>query len=557
MSRGLGYNILMNKQKLQVPKRDDILDHWNKVMPQFEPRDSQLATFEWLQSQPEDKKYFLLEMPVGGGKSPIGLTMSSWLSNGHGSSYLLTPQKILQRQYEDSFSDIFSLYGKSNYSCKGKQTNCEIGSSIKPKCENCPARSAKGRAISSPNLVLNYHLALMLFAYIKPNDERWVDKKLMVLDECHNLENILVNFGLVSINEKSCSKLGIDLYNPKSTREAYDWISESYFPKLATFISKLSDDVYFIERDSDGRRLTKDEEQVIKDHIKYTRHADVVNDLLLDGNDITENYVLVNGYNKFDVKQLYGRKNFNNFIKPNAEKFLFMSSTILNKDAYCRDLGINPDQASFFSVTSEFERERRVVVYSPTSKMNYGWDKPDRKNDRAKMINKVKKLLDLHKNESGIIHCGSFKFAEWLVQELSHNSDHIILNHNPVKGQFIKRDDIITEYMESASTTPTLLISPSITEGLDLKDDLGRFAIFVKVPYPSLGDAWIKRRMEISGSWYQRQALKEMIQGAGRICRHHDDYGITYILDASFTFLYNKTKTNVIPEWWNDGLEII
>jgi Rad3-related DNA helicase len=540
---------------------NNIIDHWVKVMPQFEPRASQIEALEWIQSQPSNVKYFLLEAPVGSGKSPLGLTMSSWLSNGHGSSYMLTPQKILQRQYEDSFDNIFSLYGKGNYECKNKDTNCEIGSLIKPPCTKCPARAAHHNARTRSNLVLNYHLALMLFGYVIPAaPEKWMERKLMVLDECHNLENILVDFGLVTISEKSCSRIGnIPYYKPSNIRDAFEWIGNTYFPRLSGYISRLSSEVDSIQNDAivQGRRLTRDEEQKLKSFVKYERHASKVDDLLLQGKDIESSHVLVNEYKYFNIKQLYGKDNFYKFIKPNAEKFLFMSSTILNKDAYCRDLGIDPNQAAFLSVESEFERERRMVVYSPTAKMNYGWDKPDRKNDRTAMIKKVKTLLDMHKHESGIIHCSSFKFAQWLVDELSHDSNHEILHHNPSNDTFVSRDEIIKEYTKQATVKPTLLISPSITEGLDLKYDLGRFAIFVKVPYPSLGDAWIKRRMDISGSWYQRQALKEMIQGAGRICRSHDDYGITYILDESFTFLYNKTKNNVIPKWWNDGIEII
>ena len=68
-----------------------------------------------------------------------------------------------------------------------------------------------------------------------------------------------------------------------------------------------------------------------------------------------------------------------------------------------------------------------------------------------------------------------------------------------------------------------VLISPSLTEGLDLKEDLGRFSIFVKVPYPFLGDEWVKRRLELSDEWYQRQAFQNIVQGGGRVVRTPDD----------------------------------
>jgi ATP-dependent DNA helicase DinG len=50
----------------------------------------------------------------------------------------------------------------------------------------------------------------------------------------------------------------------------------------------------------------------------------------------------------------------------------------------------------------------------------------------------------------------------------------------------IQRDEVIAEHVNS--TKPNVLISPSLYTGLDLKDDLSRFQIIVKVPYPDLGE---------------------------------------------------------------------
>jgi Rad3-related DNA helicase len=52
----------------------------------------------------------------------------------------------------------------------------------------------------------------------------------------------------------------------------------------------------------------------------------------------------------------------------------------------------------------------------------------------------------------------------------------------------IERDEIISEHI--AAKKPTVLISPSLHLGLDLKDDLSRFQIITKVPYLSLADRW-------------------------------------------------------------------
>ena len=181
-------------------------------------------------------------------------------------------------------------------------------------------------------------------------------------------------------------------------------------------------------------------------------------------------------------------------------------------------------------------------------KMNVSWDKPEQRKAREKLIDRMSEILEIHKGESGIVHTGNFKIAQWLVDELEFNAPHELLHHNPGSGD--NRNKIINQF--SNNHKPALLISPSITEGLDLVDDSARFAIFVKVPFGNLGDQWVKKRLDMSKKWYQRQAIINIIQGGGRIVRSNTDWGYTYILDASFTYLLQQTRY-AIPQWWLDS----
>ena len=80
----------------------EILNYW--PMAGSTPRKTQIDVFKWMDNLPSHIKYILCEVPVGGGKSPIALNYSGYLDKGLGNSYILTPQKILQKQYEDSFN---------------------------------------------------------------------------------------------------------------------------------------------------------------------------------------------------------------------------------------------------------------------------------------------------------------------------------------------------------------------------------------------------------------------------------------------------------------------
>lgn len=528
-----------------------ILDYW--PMSNFAPRKSQKTALNWVEKLPANVKYILVEMPVGCGKSPFGLNVSGWLAQSLGDSYILTPQKILQKQYEDSFDKkrLGTLYGKANYDCVNKKTNCDIGGDIKPQCDICPARIARDVALRAPNTVLNYTLALLLFKYSDPRTIR--RKRVIIFDECQNLESHLVEFNAVNISDLRCKKLGVNYLIPKTIEKAMAWIVGDYTPmlhkkikELGLIVGELEDELEF-----NARALTAEEQQNCRTLKELTTHAESIDNLCrLSIEEIKEEFVLVQEKNSFKFKELYGKNVFHSLVKPMADKFIFMSSTILNKDAFCRDLGLNPDEAAFLSLDSEFPVDNRPVVFKPIMKMNYQWNDDENYENRKKMALEIKELCELHKDESGIIHTGNFQISEWLVNELRNVVPHEIYEHNP--SSKVNRGEVIDSYMQMASERPCLLISPSITEGLDLKDDLGRFAIFLKVPFPNMMDNWIKRRMELSREWYNRQAIIAIIQGGGRIVRTPTDHGNVYILDSSFGYLHNQVY-KWLPDWWKEA----
>ena len=81
-----------------------------------------------------------------------------------------------------------------------------------------------------------------------------------------------------------------------------------------------------------------------------------------------------------------------------------------------------------------------------------------------------------------------------------------------------------------------------MTEGIDLVDDLSRFQILCKVPFPYLGDQVSIKRKSIRKNWYEVQTVKSILQSVGRSIRNETDYAITYILDSSFERLYKNNK---------------
>ena len=106
------------------------------------------------------------------------------------------------------------------------------------------------------------------------------------------------------------------------------------------------------------------------------------------------------------------------------------------------------------------------------------------------IANAVDRIMSLHKNDKGIIHTTSYAQAKFIEKYISPNNNKRLIYTDPERP----REEVTAEHFRS--TKPSVLISPSLHTGLDLKDERSRFQILVKVPYPSKGDRWISAKME-------------------------------------------------------------
>ena len=94
-----------------------------------------------------------------------------------------------------------------------------------------------------------------------------------------------------------------------------------------------------------------------------------------------------------------------------------------------------------------------------------------------------------------------------------------------------------------------MLVTPSAFEGVDFKGDECRWQILCKVPYPSLGDPQIRKRMEKDHEWYNWLTALRIVQTYGRGVRTVDDFCKTYILDEDFRRFY-LGNTRLFPDWF-------
>ena len=135
---------------------------------------------------------------------------------------------------------------------------------------------------------------------------------------------------------------------------------------------------------------------------------------------------------------------------------------------------------TYIRIGSDFPLKNRPIYPLNAAYLNYG----ELQKDTVKRIIAlaIDRIMTKHKEHKGIIHTTSYEQLNFIRESVSKDNRRRLLETDPE----VQRDEIISEHINAAK--PTVLISPSLQLGLDLKDDLSRFQVITKVPYPSLGD---------------------------------------------------------------------
>lgn len=510
------------------------------------------------------KKFVILEMGTGCGKSAVAVAISKYFSNkispGDGfakGSWVLTTQKMLQDQYMKDFgvpkNTMRSVKSSSNYQCEFfKKNQCsdslhllkeaDPDSKFYKKCYyNCKYKGHKKSFLTSDLSTTNFPYFLTETAFVGKIEPR----QLLVIDECHTIEDELSKFIEIKVSERFASAiLGLEMPDKIDRQDkAIEWIKGEYIDKLNEKIEEVTADlkelqIAGLEDSDDARRIAANKEKLSKHKTKIDKFIS----LYTKDNWV---YNLIPSWNKsgrkLEFKGIDIGQYANEYLFRFGEKVLMLSATILNKEAFCESIGVPVKDVAFISIDSPFPIENTPVFYVPAGSMN----KRNIDSTLPNLANIVEALIDEHKGEKGIIHTRTFKIADFLKKNIKSSR---LLAHDSSN-----REEIINKHIRSKKDT--ILLSPSSTEGLDLKDDLSRFQIICKLHWPYLGDELVQKRMEKYKYWYSYQTAKSLIQARGRSIRTADDYAVTYILDDAFERLYAK-NINLFPKYFRDSLHI-
>lgn len=441
----------------------------------------------------------------------------------HG-TLILTITKALQDQYV-SFFKCASLKGKSNYmSTIDPTVDVEIESAIFPKklldthrlSGSCPYYNDRLALLASKMGVTNYRMFMKLPEHTKQRD-------YIICDEASELEDELVSQCTCSLNYDRLSRLGINVDRLRSEDHTYvyNWLDD--------LLDELQTRRKYIQQQLQRRKTWSTQLQT---QYRY------INNIISTIKSCVDNfysceYVIEKNNTDVVMTPLYV-DTLSQHVLSHGNKKLLMSATIVDHKSFAKTLGIT--KYKYIEIDSNFPSESSpIYIYS-----KYTLNKKNIQRNLPKLTNIISSILDHHKNDKGIIHTHTHHINQYVYETI--NNDRII-SREPGKSN----EDIIDQHQKS--TTATVLMSPSLCYGVDLKDDLARFQIIIKLPYLPLGNKRVRKLFEQDKNWYRNKMLNTLVQASGRATRSSEDHSVTYILDG-LTKKVITTYADILPDYF-------
>lgn len=568
-------------------EKEDLLryiDEWSKEVygPLFSYRPGQKeAVCDILYAWLHDADDIILDAPTGTGKSIIALSVAGVLNKYfHKEGYILISDLSLMEQYDKDLTKYFPnwalLKGQQNYTCTQnglpftsgicQLNNCKSYGDIAQKYSECSKSceyiQLRQKAVSSPILVCTYSFWLLQQNYVKQRVENppFGDRDFIICDEAHKLQSIVQShfspkFGKEDFTKILAVKNSIDNARAGEWKEYTDLRNEIFsetdngkviklLNKYCALLSELTFKTENIRREivkcaKDIGHMGKEDQAILRacnfvdshyeTFMEYIDIIDNIGEYALVKNDSEKDVIT---FNCLDESYLMTK-----YFRSNCGKRMYMSATIGDPEAFSHDVAIT-GKKFYLRMPSVFNYTMSPIFFVKDYELSY------RKKEYSLpyIIRMIDGALNMYKDYRGIIQTGSYAFAKALKDGLSkENAKRIILYEDSTS-----KSESLELYKLSENR---VLVGPSLVEGLSFDDDLCRFQIIMKVPYPSLTDKFISAKMNYDKQWYSNTTAISILQGVGRGVRNMNDWCVTFIVDGCFLRLFQMSYKMFPPEF--------
>lgn len=475
------------------------------------PRGCQASALARLEEDWDSADVFVLSAPTAAGKTKMMSTISRWVYKQFKlQSTILVPNNVLLDQVVES-EGIYALKNMDSYSCMagGTQEDQPLTCAERKRimgetCGQCVYRQRIRQIHKVPYRVANYYTYMAHKLY----------SPVVLVDEAHLLLNMAKELAakhiwcdIVSLKNWDQVRLPqfVDTYEKLlewiEKREFKDKVWESLKEELKTGRMR-----YLVERGDKSYR---------------GRMRDCLTLLPLDTSKEPKLEVL--------------------WPNKKVKKIILLSGTVSKLEV--EQLALAGKRVKYIEVESPIEAKRRPVFVE----QGYGLSYPVSQDNLSSLANRVVAICNMSPTTKILVHI-PYSLSAKILPMLREQLGDRVLSHG--------REDKI-EVVDYFKTTkePLVLLGSGLYEGVDLYGDDYQVQIICKVPWPFLGDPAWKYIAETHPERYAWQAIQQVVQAAGRICRGPDDFGSTFILDRSFRRLYNQQGI-LFPEYFKQAVVI-
>jgi Rad3-related DNA helicase len=473
----------------------DRLKRGNRMFERFDgtgrqPRPAQIEALKWIEAN-WSSKVLALNLPTGVGKSAILRAIQLQFPGTVG----IVPTNILLDQYTETYKDLNYVKGIEHYTCSSTagfscHDNKLLGYS---PCSGCPYVVNRSRAIEGEPTVFNpisYHYFSKMKAYTPP--------EVLVIDEAHKLVELLM-----LLVGASFRKSQYNYPNITSELQLVEWL-QGVVDRLEAQPDK---DVQI------ARQISK-----LQGVLKSLRHA-------------PQDFIFY-----MDKQKHRGRLEEYLNIKPieppkwllqsilECRHLILMSATLLETDLW--DLGLKGYK--YLDIDSPIPVAQRQVLYRPNdTPMNY-------ETEPIEVANWLKNAMKAYPGRNTLIHVSygwSDKLKEYFPEALTNTSE----TKTKVLAKFKKEGGV--------------WLASGCAEGIDLPGDECRLNLIPIITQANPNDPTVKKKLALHQGRlkYDLEAIKLVIQQAGRSVRGIEDSSVILVGDARFPRLINRV-TKYIPK---------
>lgn len=515
----------------------------------------------------QNKKFIIINAPTATGKSFIAKTLANYSEEPTSNfvhlcecyemydpdfvvsgddarpfgAAILTVTRQLQEQYSEMFPDGEVMKGKMHFPCAiedGKPCSsgpCTFFKSQFKQCiknDTCPYWNQMNKTVTNKCSFYSYSMFNCLCDNVR-------HKEFLICDEASELEAELVGTYTFDFSFKEIKSLLSGTINSIISTPNWDDDEETYYDwskKMLEYFEYAYKD--FITNKMKGKGKKKITKKEYEKFFKIQEH-------FMNFKNLVEKW----SYTRFVFTRHEGNIIFQPYnVDRIAQETLFkygetvilMSATIVNHKKFAEKFGI--DDYYYIEAPSSLPAEKAPIMCTKKWHVNYH----NRMFVMKEIAKAVEMLCEKHKGQKGIIHTHSMEILKYLRENMQENPRFLFrekgVNNMQLLAEHIARND------------DTILVSPSMTHGVDLKGNLGEFQIIVKAPYLPLGDNRVRMKYDEDREWYIDSMLSTLIQMAGRCNRCIEDESVTYILDGSITDAIIR-YADKLPKYFKDRIK--